>query len=130
ERDALAVSEAPSTEDGRAGIDPGGELFHEPRLACTGRPQDREEMTGAVRRRAIERLTEQRQLALTAHHRCVQSSGVTGGTGRDVLEEVRGHRLYLPFGFDRIRGLRPDRVARQPVRLFTDQDLTGRCRLL
>ena len=93
ERDALPVGEAPSTEDGRVRIDLGGELLHEPRLPGTGRSQDREEMAGAIRRDPLERLSEQRQLAVTADHRRVEPAGVAGGTGRDVLESVRGDRL-------------------------------------
>ena len=58
-------------------------------------------MAGAIRRDALERLSEQRQLAVTADHRRVQPAGVAGGTGRDVLESVRGDGLGLAFGRDR-----------------------------
>ena len=130
ERDALPVGEAPAAEDGRVRIDLRCELLDQPRLPGTGRSQDREEMAGAIRRHALERLPEQRQLAVAADHRRIQSAGVAGDTGRDVLESIGGDRLRLPLGRDRIGRLRPDRVAGQPIRLVTDQDLAGSGRLL
>ena len=85
-------------------------------------------MAGAIGGRTLERLPEQRQLAVTAHHRRIQPPGMTGGPGRDVIEPVRRDRLGLAFGGDRVGGLGTDGVARQPVRLLADQDLSrGGC---
>ena len=90
ERDAVPVGQAPSAEDGRVGFDLGGELFHQPRLPRAGRSEDREEVTGLVRRHPFERLPEQGQLSVAADDRRVESAVVPGDTGRDVLESIRG----------------------------------------
>ena len=73
ERDAVPVGEASPAEDGGIGVDLRGELFDQPRLPGSRRSQDREEMTGAVRRHPLERLSEQRQLAVAADDRRVES---------------------------------------------------------
>ena len=130
ERDAVPVGEASPAQDGGSGLDLRGELFDQPRLPGSRRPQDREEMTGAVRRHPLERLSKQRQLAVPADDRRVESPVVAGGAGRDVLESIRGDRLLLALGRDRLRRLRPDRVTGQSEGLRADEDLAGSGRLL
>ncbi len=48
ERDALAVGEAAAAEDRRVGPGPAEELLHEPRLADARRPEQREQVRGAL----------------------------------------------------------------------------------
>ena len=82
-------------------------------------------MTGAVRRHPLERLSEQRQLAVPAHDRRVESPMVAGGAGRRRPPVGTRGRLLLALGRDRIHRLRPDRVTGQSERLLADEDLAG-----
>ncbi len=65
--DALAVGEAAAADHRRA-VDPAQELGDEPRLADACRPQDREEMAGALAGDVVEGVPEEVQLAVSPHH--------------------------------------------------------------
>ena len=131
ERDALPVGEAPPAKDRGVRVDLAGELLHQPRLPGTGRSQDREEMTRAIRRRRARTLARSSAssrsrptIGASSRRACPAAPAVTSSS------RYAANRLRLALGRDRIGRLRPDRVAGQPIGLRTDQDLAGRGRLL
>ena len=81
-RDALPVRQAVPVQDGRLCAELAGELLHEARLADPGRPQQRQEMAGAVVHDAREDVPERIELVLATDQRRIEAAGPCVVLGR------------------------------------------------
>jgi hypothetical protein len=127
--DALAVGKATPSEDGRV-RDAGQELRRQTRLADPGGAQEREQLTGALRADTLPGAGEQPELALAADHRSLEAPPHRLGTGCYGDQAIRGNALALSLERKGLERLRVDRVADEPERLGSDQDLPRLRRLL
>ena len=130
ERDAIPVREAPAAEDRGAIVELVDEGGHEPRLAHAPDAEDREELTGLVAHRPLERAPEERELPFPADHRGVEMPREPGRPGHDLDEADRGDRIGLPLRVHRVDPLHRDRIADERERVLPEQDLAGRSGLL
>ena len=80
ERDAVAIREAATLEDGRPVRELVRERAEQPRLADAADPEHREELTRTVRDRSFERATQEVELACPSHHRSVEAPEEPSGT--------------------------------------------------
>ena len=111
--DPLAVGEAAARDDAR--VDASEELRHEPRLADTRRPEQRERARSARRRTAfVERVV--RAASARARDRPSARRGAARARarrGRRRPAGRRGHGSRLPLQLERLERLDRDRVARE-----------------
>ncbi len=105
--------------------DPVEELVHQPRLADTGGPEQREQVGGPLVPRALECATEQLQLLRATDHRRVQVPLVAGRTARDLPQPVGGDGLRLALQLERFHRFDFHRVAHEPVGGLAQEDLAG-----
>ena len=123
EGDVLPVGQASTAQDERVARLLLEERGDQAALADAGRAQDREELAGAVRLDALERLRQQAQLPDPPDERRIESSQMRRGIRVDTSETVPAHegRLALELELDRLVDL--DRVAHQPIGPLTEHDL-------
>ena len=76
ERDPLAVWETPTACDERSLGNVLQELLDEPRLPDARRPENREQLAGAVADRLLEGVVQASTLSLAAHHRRRETSAL------------------------------------------------------
>ena len=99
-------------------------------LPGAGGTQHREQLTGAVRDRALVGLLQERPLPFASDHRRVQPTGSHRGQRGHLQEPVGGDRRGLALQRERLDRLREDCVLDEAERWLTDQDLArGGCRL-
>ena len=89
ERDPLAVRQAATAQDRRSVTELVDERRHEPRLADPPDAEHREELARLIRHRAVEHVTQERQLAFPADDRRVEVSCEPGRTGRHLDQAGR-----------------------------------------
>ena len=123
ERDAVAVREAATSQDGR-GI---AELVHErpeqPRFPDTADAEHREELASPVGDGAVERRAEQGELAVAADHRRGQATSEPERRGIDLQEPIGLDPFAPTLQLEMIRLFDLHGVVHQPVRRCRDQDL-------
>ena len=76
-----------------------------------------------VANRFLEDLAQPDELVLAADHRRIQPTRVGRRSGHDCEQSPRVHRLRATLQLERLELLDEDRVAHEPVRLFSEQDL-------
>ena len=113
--DPFSVGQAAPAHDARA-VDRADELRGQARLADAGRPEDREQLAGAVRYGLAERLLEAAQLAFAADERrveaagegrrlCLQADQAVGDQGLALALQLQHELLRLDRVPDERRGL-------------------------
>jgi hypothetical protein len=103
-----------------------GELRHEPRLADPGDPDEGEELRLALALDPIDRPSEQRELPLATHERCVARS--PAGDRRAGSDRIpHADRVAVAFRHDRRRVVELDRPPGRPASRLVDEDAAGRC---
>jgi hypothetical protein len=103
-----------------------GELRHEPRLADPGDPEKGEELRLVLAPDTIERPSEQRQLLLATHQRCV--ARLPAGHRRAGSNRVpHADRVALALRHHGRRVVELDRPLGRPASRLVDKDAAGRC---
>ena len=130
QRDAVAVGEAAALaprDELRVGVDDPGELVDEAALADARDADERHELRRALVARALERISEDAELALAADElgaRLVRDVDAEAGARSDRLPD--GDRLGLPLRLDRRRVVVVDACAGRAVRRLVDEDPVDR----
>jgi len=132
EGDPLPVGKAaalpPANELPGAILDVAEELRAEPALAHPRLADDRDELAGALLRRALEGADQKRLLELPADERCRTRAGhVRAEAGAGGERAVEGERLRLSLHLHGLELLVGEDALRLPVRLLRDLDPVDRC---
>ena len=122
--DALAVGEAAAADD-RAPSSESEELGDQPRLADAGRPEDREQLAGAVAERPGRTRRGDGAARVSRPTIGARRGGAEPWSPCTDEQAVGRHRLGLALQRERLDRLDLDRVAGEPQRLLADQDLAG-----
>jgi hypothetical protein len=121
ERDPLAVGQAPTPQDGRAGRGTAQELEHEPRLPHAGRAEEREQVRGPLADGAVECTLHEVELVLASNHRRVEMPRVALAGLSDRREPEGRDGLGLALQVERGDGLGLDRVPDEAVRRLAEE---------
>jgi hypothetical protein len=126
EGDSLPVGQAatlPPRDQLGFCVDVGEELAREPALANTRLADDRDELNGALLRRALESPDQKRLLELASDKgRLVPTRGVPSEPVADRLRLPEQKRLAFSLDGDRRERLVLEHVTRRPVGLLADGD--------
>jgi hypothetical protein len=128
ERGSLAVRQGTTLQPApiAMAVERAGELRHQPRLADPRDPDEGEELRLEFALDPIERPSEQRELPLATHERCVARS--PAGHRRAGSNRVPyADRVTLAFGHDGRRVVELDRPLGRPASRLVDEDAAGRC---
>src|SRR5207248_1818451 len=123
-RDSVPVGEALASQDGRFVADLCDQLVEKTRLADSGYPEDREEMTGPVGRRPLEGSAEGGELVLAVDQRRVEPPDEGRRPLDDREEPPRRNRLRFPLEREIFNRLDERRIADEPLGLGPDEDFT------
>jgi hypothetical protein len=132
EGDPLPVGEAaalpPANELPGAILEVAEELRAEPALAHPRLAHDRDQLAGALLRRALEGADQQRPLELPADERCRTHAGhVRAEAGAGGERAVEGERLGFSLHLHGLELLVVEDALGLPVRLLRDRDPVHRC---
>ena len=73
-----------------------------------------------------ERIPEECELAITAHHGRVEAACMRRSAGHHLEQPVRHHAIALAFDDERLERVGANRVSRERERLLPDEDLARR----
>ena len=96
-------------------------------MPTPGVAEDGDDAAGPLQHDLVDSRAEARELDDTADQRRVEPPRHTGGAGKHVVKPPDRDRLRLPFQLERLDRIGHDRVAHQPDRRVTDEDLPS-CR--
>ena len=122
-RDALPVRQAAAEKHTGLCARVRQQLVHQARLPDPGRAEHRHEFARVVANRFLEDLPQPDELILAADHRRIQPTRVGRRSGDNCEQSPRVHGLRAALQLERVELLDEDRVAREPVRLLSEQDL-------
>jgi hypothetical protein len=130
ERDALAVGKTAPRHDPRVVCERRAQFCHETRLADPGRPEDREQVVRPLLDCALEGQLELRELSTSADQRRLEMTREARASVENVDEPPGDDRLVLPAQREWVERFDDDRIAHEPARRVTDQNLASTGRLL
>ena len=125
-RRLLLVREAPTPEGSPSQpFDPLGGLARDPRLADTGRADDRHDVWATVLDGSLPDAVEERELAVAPDERSVRRGPAARRLER-LEDRPGGDRRCLPLRADGGDRLEPERMSREPMRLLADEEAARR----
>ena len=120
---ALAIRRAAADEHAPLVADSGDELADEPRLADTGRPDDRARDTATSFACVAQRAAQELELSLATDERCVAFLPVRLDIGQDTEQAIRLERPCLALHLEGLDCFHADRLPTELPRQASDEDL-------
>ena len=130
ERDSVAVGQAAPADGAGLVSESRRQLGCESGLSDAGRPHERDEVTGTLRRDGCEDLPELAQLAFAPDERSVETPRIRRCALDDAQNVPRHDGTALSLPGELVPRFQQGRIGDEAARVFPEQDLSGPRRFL